>query len=65
MFLSRIVRLSIMYESPMKTIKSEIRIHDEASLIGSIGGTLGLFIGFSFHGSICYLLDKLFSLLNL
>ena len=49
----------------MKTIKDEIRIHDEASLIGSLGGTLGLFIGFSFHGCISYLLDKLFTFLNL
>ena len=43
-----------------KTVKEEILIHDTASLVGSLGGILGLFIGFSFFGTISLLLDKLF-----
>ena len=35
-------------EEPFKTVKREYLIINTISLIGTVGGTLGLFIGFSF-----------------
>eukprot|EP00093_Oithona_nana_P012333 12333.XXX_834915_835067_1 [CDS] Oithona nana genome sequencing. len=40
-------------------IKKEVLIHDTASLIGSLGGFLGLLIGFSFFGVVSFIIDKL------
>ena len=37
---------------PYKTVKTEYYILDIFQLIGSVGGTLGLMIGFSFMGSL-------------
>ena len=42
------VYVLINHKSKYEVVKEEIRIYDTPSLIGSIGGTLGLFIGFSF-----------------
>ena len=47
----------IRYTSKDADIFEEILIVDEISLIGSLGGSLGLFIGFSFFGYITTLLD--------
>ena len=49
--------------SMMKTVQEEIRVYDDPSLVASLGGFLGLFVGFSFHGTICYLIDRLFALI--
>ena len=45
--------------STLKTLKKEVLIYDTASLIGSLGGFLGLFIGFSFFGVVSLIIDKL------
>ena len=45
--------------SMTKKIKDEVRIYDDANFVASLGGFLGLFVGFSFHGTFCYLIDKL------
>ena len=55
--------ISLAHTSKHETIKEEIRIYDTASLIGSLGGTLGLFVGFSFLGVLNYILDRLFAML--
>ena len=57
------VYINMEHPEDKETVKQEIRIYDEASLIGSLGGTLGLFIGFSFLGVFDYLFDRIFALL--
>ena len=44
--------------SQTKLVKEEIRIYDNASLVAALGGFFGLFIGFSFYGTACFLIDK-------
>ena len=51
------VQFTIRYTSKDADIFEEILIIDEISLIGSLGGSLGLFIGFSFFGYITTFLD--------
>ena len=51
------VQFTLRYTSQDADIFEEILIVDEISLIGSLGGSLGLFIGFSFFGYITTLLD--------
>ena len=51
------VHLSIKFISKFVTNFEEILIFDDISLIGSLGGSLGLFVGFSFFGYITTFLD--------
>ena len=51
------VQFSIRYTSKDADVFEEILIVDEISLIGSLGGSLGLFIGFSFFGYITTFMD--------
>ena len=55
------VYVLITHKSKHEMVKQEIRIYDTLSLIGTIGGTLGLFIGFSFLGFVNTVLDYVFS----
>ena len=60
------VQFNLLFASTSVDIFEEILIFDEISLLGSLGGSLGLFIGFSFFGYITTLLhvimDKMFGL---
>ena len=60
------VQFNLMFASTNVDIFEEILIFDEISLLGSLGGSLGLFIGFSFFGYITTLLhvimNKMFGL---
>ena len=60
------VQFNLLFASTNVDIFEEILIFDEISLLGSLGGSLGLFIGFSFFGYITTLLhvimDKMFGL---
>ena len=49
--------LGYMFDPPeMVTMHDEYLIYDEVSMIGSIGGTLGMCIGFSFTNLMsCFL----------
>ena len=38
----------------------EYLIYDTLSLVGTVGGTLGLFVGFSFYDFICMIIDLFF-----
>lgn len=44
--------------SMLKQIKEEIEVISFASLIGSVGGSLGMFFGFSIASYILYLVDR-------
>ena len=48
-----------MSKKPFKIIKKEYLIMNEMSLVGNVGGTLGMFVGFSFIGTIEWLMDIL------
>ena len=41
----------------MVTVNTEYLLYDFISTLGNVGGTLGLFIGFSFSGLISYILN--------
>ena len=43
----------------------EYLIYDTLSLVGTVGGTLGLFVGFSFYDFICMIIDLFFDKLKI
>lgn len=47
--------------NPKMKVKEEFLIQDFVGMLGSIGGTLGLFVGFSFTGVLSFLFDNLHS----
>ena len=44
-------------ESNITNVYEEILIVDDIGLVGSLGGSLGLFVGFSFFGYVTPILD--------
>ena len=46
--------------NPERQIHQEYYIYDGLAMVGSIGGSLGLFIGFSFFDFLCLVLDFLY-----
>ena len=55
--------ISFYFEFPSKNriVHEEILILDEVGLLGSLGGSLGLFMGFSLYGYISTILETLFN----
>lgn len=53
--------VKIAFLSSTRTVKEEILVYDESTLIGTLGGFLGLFVGFSFFGLIGYVIEKVLS----
>ena len=49
---SKNIQLSLMAASKTKNVFEEILVFDEIGLVGALGGSLGLFVGFSFLGFI-------------
>ena len=47
-------------ESNTKNVYEEILIVDDIGLVGSLGGSLGLFVGLSFFGYVTPVLDVVF-----
>ena len=53
------------FAKPGKVIlRTEYYLYDFISTLGNVGGTLGLFIGFSFSGTISYILNFIIARLN-
>ena len=48
-----------LFESTNVQVYQEYLIYDEIGMIGSIGGLLGLFLGFSFFNVISYFIGKI------
>ena len=44
---------------PVKTLGKEVLVYDTNDMIGSIGGSLGLYLGFSFYGITSTFIDKM------
>ena len=58
------VQFIIKFSSNSRTIHEEMQIHDEIWLLGSLGGSLGLFVGFSFFGAVATFFDKFIDMLS-
>ena len=49
-----------IYETgPSRTVAKQLLVYDTNDMIGSIGGSLGLYLGFSFFGIFSTIIDKL------
>ena len=57
---TRLVQLLLRFTSNKRNVYEEILIFDYLGLVGSTGGSLGLFIGFSFFGYVSPILDAVF-----
>ena len=49
--------ISMKFSTNIRTVHDEVYILDGIGLLGSLGGSLGLFIGFSFFGYIANIID--------
>ena len=47
-----------------KWVHMEYLIYDGIGMFGSIGGSLGLFVGFSLYDSICFILDSVYNMIK-
>ena len=56
------VKLLFTFSSDEIKIEEETLMIGTSSYIGSVGGSLGLFLGFSFFSSLSYFFGKLFSI---
>ena len=53
------------FENPGKvTLHTEYILYDLISMVGNVGGTLGLFIGFSFTGLIAFALQSFLKIME-
>ena len=54
-----------MFDNPGRvTVYIEYLLYDFISTLGNVGGTLGLFIGFSFSGLITFILNFLIKMVD-
>ena len=54
------IEFLIGLDSNTTNVYEEILIVDDIGLVGSLGGSLGLFVGFSFFGYLTPILDAVF-----
>ena len=50
--------LEIMIDRREVTVYEEYKVYDFNGIVGSVGGSLGLFIGFSFLDAMLFLIQK-------
>ena len=55
------VQFLLRLASMKRNVYEEVLIIDEIGLVGSLGGSLGLFVGFSFFGYATPLLEAVFN----
>ena len=55
-----LINIDFIFPSKNQIVHEEVLILDEIGLVGALGGSLGLFIGFSFYGYVVQFLDILF-----
>ena len=51
-------QLNLKISSPVIDVSTEFEVYDFNGIVGSVGGSLGLFIGFSFFDFLLAILDK-------
>ena len=54
-----VTQVALSIRSMNKEVREEVQVITSSTLIGSIGGSLGMFFGFSFSGFVLCLMDKL------
>jgi hypothetical protein len=54
-----LIELAIVFSSNVQTLHEEVLILDGIGLLGSLGGSLGLFLGFSFFDYIAMFIDMI------
>ena len=55
------MNLMFIYSSSTIAVEEEYRIYDFFAMVGSIGGSLGLCVGFSIFDTFSMIIDKVFS----
>ena len=55
--------INMEFSTNIRTVHDEVYILDDIGLLGSLGGSLGLFIGFSFYGYIANIIDALVNII--
>ena len=59
-----LVDIEIQFSSNIRIVHEEVLILDGIGLLGSLGGSLGLFIGFSFFGYVSKAIDAFLNLIT-
>ena len=54
------VQIILNYASNKRNVYEEVLMFDDTSLVGSLGGSLGLFVGFSFFGYAMPIIEAIF-----
>ena len=56
--------INMEFSTNIRTVHDEVYILDDIGLLGSLGGSLGLCIGFSFFGYIANIIDTFANIIS-